>query len=310
MDGELFRQLYRAAGAVASKDVPPRGTHSDFTILLTLLWAAGNEQPVSWACGGGGGGRGNWPLWAWRVSRHLPSPSTMSRRPYTRAFQLVLLRFNDHLRRELPGSSLKFLDGKPLLVGGFSKDRQAKRGKVPDGWGRGYKLHAIVNACGAVEAFCVTPLNAGEATVARDVIVWSGACDLRGALLLADANYDGNALYAAVAAAGGRMLAPRRKPGTGLGHHGEPQHPHRLAAIAALEAPAGAPAPGAADGALYRLREGIEQAFGLMGNYAGGLRTGLPNHVRGLRRVRLWVALKVVLYHAYLLNQDARRAAA
>jgi len=306
MDGELFRQLYRAAGAVASKDVPPRGTHSDFTILLTLLWAAGNDQPVSWACRGG-----NWPLWAWRVSRQLPSPSTMSRRPYTRDFQRLLLRFNDHLREQLPGTSLRFLDGKPLLVGGFSKDGDAERGKVPDGWGRGYKLHAIVNACGAVEMFCVTPLNAGEATVARDVIVWSGACDLRGALLLADANYDSNALYAAVADAGGRMLAPRRKPGTGLGKgNGEPHHPHRLAAIAALEAPAGAPAPGAADGTLYRLREGIEQAFGLMGNCPGGLRTGLPNHVRGLRRVRLWVALKVVLYHAYLLAQDARRAAA
>lgn len=306
MDGELFGELYKAAGAVASRDVPPRGTHSDFVILLVLLWAAGNDKPVSWACRAG-----NWPLWAWRVSRRLPSPSTMSRRPHARDFQLLLLRFNDHLRRRLPACpSLAFLDGKPLLVGGFSKDRQATRGKVPGGWGRGYKLHAVVDACGAVVAWCCTPLNAGEATVAREVLVWSGAFDLRGTLLVADANYDSNPLYAAVAAAGGRLLAPRRKPGTGLGHHAGEQHPHRLGAIAALEGPEGAPGVGAADRAAYRLREGIEQAFGLMGNWPGGLRTGLPNHVRGLRRVRMWVALKVVLYHAYLLQQDARRAAA
>jgi hypothetical protein len=302
MDGELFRELYRVAGAVASKDPPPRGTHGDFAILLTLLWAAGNDEPVSWACD-----RANWPLWAWRVSRRLPSPSTMSRRPHTDAFRLLLVRFNDRLRAGLPGSALKFLDGKPLLVGGFTKDRQARRGKAPGGgWARGYKLHAIVNACGAVEAFCVTPLNAGEATVAREVLLWSGACDLRGATLLADANYDSVALYAAVAAAGGRLLAPRRKPGTGLGHHG-PQHPDRLAAIAALE---GAGRDGPDGRAFYRLREGVEQAFGLMGNCPGGLRTGLPNHVRGLRRVRLWAMLKVILYHGYLTHQDRRRDAA
>jgi hypothetical protein len=302
MDGELFRQLYKVAGEVASKAPPPRGTHSDFTILLTLLWAAGNDEPVSWACA-----RANWPLWAWRTSRRLPSPSTLSRRPHSRGFRLLLVRFNDRLRAALPGSSLKFLDGKPLLVGGFSKDRQARRGKAPGGgWARGYKLHAVVNACGAVEAFCATALDAGEATVAREVLVWCGACDLGGATLLADANYDSNPLYAAVADAGGRLLAPRRKPGTGLGHHG-PQHPDRLAAIAALE---GAGRDGARGRPLYRLREGVEQAFGLMGNAPGGLRTGLPNHVRGLRRVRLWVALEVALYHAYLLRQDARRAAA
>jgi hypothetical protein len=96
----------------------------------------------------------------------------------------------------------------------------AGRGRAAGGgWARGYELHAVVGACGAVGAFRVTPPDAGEATVARDVLPWSGACDLGGATLLADANYDPVALYAAVADAGGRLLAPRRKPGTGLGHH-------------------------------------------------------------------------------------------
>lgn len=292
MDGELFKRLYRLAGEVASKQPPPRSTHSDFAVLMTLLWAAGNDKPVSWACR-----RCNWPLWCWRMT--LPSPSTMSRRPRTPQFQLLLLRFNDKLRGTLPGSSLKYVDGKPLLVGGYSKDRDAKRGKVPGGWARGYKLHAVFNACGAVELFTVTPLNAGEATVARELLS-IGACDLAGATLLADANYDSNPLYATTAEAGGKLVAPRRKVGTGIGHH--EQHPDRLAAIAMLEG------PDAAGKELYRLREGVEQALGLMGNFPGGLATGLPNHVRTLTRVRYWVMLKVIIYHGHLLQQDERRS--
>ena len=298
MDGELFRRLYKLAGEVASKDPPPRGTHSDFAVLVTLLlWAAGNDEAVSWACR-----KENWPLWCWRVSRQLPSPSTMSRRPRTRDFRLVLLRFGDRLRSRLPGSSLKYLDGKPLLVGGYSEDRHARRGKVPGGWARGYKLHAISNAGGAVEAFCVTGLDAGEPTVAREVLVRCGACDLRGSTVLADAGYDSNDLYAAVHDAGGRLVAPRKKPGTGLGN-GREQHPDRLAAIEMLEGP-----NSAAGRESCRLREGAEQTPGLMGDLPGGLRTGLPDHVRGPKRVRLWAMLKVILYHAHLLQQDHRRA--
>lgn len=313
MDGELFRRLYHLAGEVASKDPPPRGTHSDFAVLLTLIMAAGHDESVSWACR-----RGNWPAWCWRVSRSLPSPSTMGRRPHTRGFRLVLLRFDGRLRAAMPGSSLKFVDGKPLLVGGYSKDPDARRGRAPGGWAKGYKLHAVVDACGAVEAFAVTPLDAGEATVARELLVPAAGDRLRGARVLADANYDSNPLYAGVADAGGRLTAPRRKPGAGLGHRdGGAQHPHRLAAIAALEpgnakvAAAVVPhaASAAADRALYDLRGGIEQALGLMGNASGGLRTGLPNHVRRLRRVRLWVMLKVIVYHGHLLEQDRRRAA-
>jgi hypothetical protein len=300
MDGELFRRLYKAAGEVASKAVGRRCTFSDFEVLLTFVLAAVANKPLSWACR-----RPNWPLWCWRVN--VPTPSTLSRRTRTRHFQRLLLKLDAALRAGLPGSPLKFLDGKALLVGGYSRDRDARRGRAPGGWGKGYKLHAVVNACGAVELFTVTGLDAGESTVAREVLC--AAADLRGALVLADGNFDSNNLYGAVARASGlyggdagaaaRLLAPRRKPGTGLGH-GTEQHPDRLRAIGELEKNR------AARREFDRLRLGVEQAFGLMTYLGLG---ALPPWVRRLRRVRMWAMAKVIVYHAHLLEQDDRRAA-
>jgi hypothetical protein len=290
MDGELFKRLYKAVGEVASKAVGRRRTFSDFEVLLTFVLAAAANRPVSWACR-----RENRPLWCWRAN--VPTPSTMSRRTRTKHFRLLLLRLNESLKAALPGSNLKFLDGKPLPVAGHSKDPDARRGRASGGWARGYRLHAIVNACGAVEAFSVTALDKGEATVAREVLC--GAADLRGSLAVADGNFDSNNLYGSVAGAGGRLLAPRRKPGTGLGH-GRRQHPDRLRAIGELERTPGGRRE------FGRLRLGVEQAFGLMTHLGLG---ALPPWVRRLRRVRMWVMGKVIVYHAHLLLQDERRAA-
>ncbi|HET6346097.1 MAG TPA: transposase [Myxococcota bacterium] len=290
MDGELFKRLYKAAGEVASKSVGRRCTFSDFEVLLTFVLAAVANKPLSWACR-----RPNWPLWCWRVN--VPTPSTMSRRTRTKGFRLLLLRLNESLRAALPGSSLKFLDGKALVVAGHSRDPDARWGKTSGGWSKGYKLHAILDACGRVELFAVTALDAGEATVAREVLC--AALDLRGALVLADGNFDSNHLYGTVADAGGRLLAPRRKPGTGLGH-GRRQHPDRLRAVEELERTPG----GRAD--FDRLRLGVEQAFGLMTSLGLG---APPPWVRRLRRVRTWVMGRVIVYHAHLLLQDQRRAA-
>ena len=293
MDGELFGRLYHLAGQVASRTPGRRRSYSDFEVLVTFLLAAVSDRPLSWACRAC-----NWPLWCRRLVPRVPTASTLSRRTRTREFRRLLVRLNAALLKELPGSPLKFLDGKALLVGGHTRDPDARRGRAPGGWGTGYKFHAVVNACGAVEAFAVTPLDAGESTVARELLV-PALGDLRGCLLLADANFDSNPLYGAVAESGGRLLAPRRKPGTGLGH-GRKQHPDRLRAIEELEK-----TPGRAKD-FARLRLGVEQSFGLM------TRLGLsapPPWVRRLKRVRLWAMGKVLVYHAHLLEQDARRAA-
>ena len=112
-----------------------------------------------------------------------------------------------------------------------------------------------------------------------------------GVTLRGDANYDAHALYAAVADRGGRLVTPRRKPGTGLGHHR--QHPDRLRAIVELEQVAG----GGQAHRRHRCR--IEQCFGHLTNLPFGL-SPLPNWVRRLKRVKRWVTVKITLYHLYL----------
>ena len=288
MDGELFGRLYHLCVGVASREAGRRRTYSDLEVLVTFVPAAVANRPLSWACR-----RGNRPPWCLRLK--VPTPSTMSRRTRTPQFRRLLLALDAALRARLPGSSLKFLDGKPLLVAGHSTDRDARTGRAPGGFAEGYRLHALLDACGRVEAFTVTGLGGGESTAARGLLV--PAADLRGALVLGDPNYDSNPLYAAVSAAGGRLLAPRRKRGTGLGH-GTEQHPDRLRAIGELERTPG----GLRD--FKRLRLGVEQCFGLMTQLGLG---ALPPWARRLPRVRMWVMGKVIVYHAHLLQQDARR---
>jgi hypothetical protein len=125
--------------------------------------------------------------------------------------------------------------------------------------------------------------------------------NLRGAILRGDANYDCNALYDDVAAAGGRLIAPRRKPDTGIGHRRH--HPDRLRAIIDFER--------SADGgrAQKRHRLRIEQAFGHLTNLPFGL-SPLPNCVRRLARVERWIAAKIILYHLYLIRKNAKANAA
>ena len=63
--------------------------------------------------------------------------------------------------------------------------------------------------------------------------------------------------------------------------------------------------PGGAAG-FRRLRLAVEQCLGLLA------RLGLfapPTWVRRIRRVRMWVMGRVIVYHAHLLLQDDRRAA-
>ena len=231
-----------------------------------------------------------------------PSYSQLMRRLATPSVQRLIAQLNAEFRGRLPCSRKKFCDGKPLVVGGFSKDPDAAAGKLPgDGWGRGYKLHVIVDACGAVDRFELTALDAGEATVARRLVALT-ATDLAGVLLRGDSNYDSNPLYAAVAARGGRLVAPRKKPYTGLGH--QPHHPDRLAAIAELEQSGERPAR-----AHKRHRIRVEQTLGHLTNLPCGL-SPLPNFVRRKQRVARWVLAKITLYHLALILRQAQTLAA
>jgi transposase len=294
MDSQLLRQLYQDLIVNGKSQRPWRCTYDDNLILFIHAFGVLQNASMRWAHD-----RRNWPLWM----RRLPSISysEFMRRLARPAVQQQLAELNDQFRAQLPRSREKCVDGKPLTVGVYSKDPEAKVGLVAEGfWGRGYKLHAIVDAQGAVDAFCLTPLNAGEGPVARHTML--PQVDCRGVTLRGDANYDSNELYAAVAARGGRFIAPRRKPGTSVSSS-HPQHPDRLRAIAELEHEAGALQ------AHRRHRVRIEQSFGHLTNLPFGL-FALPNSVRRHRRVQLWVTAKITLYHLYLLRRLPHKAAA
>ena len=302
MDDELLPPLYhrllRDRNYALEQGVGRRRTFCDALIALVYLYAALCDRSPRWASE-----LRHWPWWCRRLLE-LPSYSQLMRRLKTAPVQRLIARVSADLRLQLPRSDQKVIDGKPLVVGGFSKDPDAAVGVVPDGWGRGYRVHLIVDAASAaVETFLLTALDAGEATVALDLLPRAG--DLRGVVLLGDPNYDSNRLYGAVAdaGAGGRLLAPRKKPGRGLGHHAH--HPDRLAAIAVLENPLD---PSAAR-AARRQRNRIEQSLAHLTNLPCGL-SPLPNFVRRLWRVRLWVNAKILLYHQHLvLRQTLTRAA-
>src|ERR1700683_1073767 len=223
MDGELLRWLYHRLLDDPTLRHSRNCTYGDGLIALIYLMAALSDRSPRWASD-----KTNWPIWCRRLA--FPSYSQLNKRLRARSVQTLITQLNLELRGRLPSTGDKIADGKPLVVGGYSHDPDARWGKVPDGWARGYKVHVIADSSGGIDHFAVTALDAGEATVLRELVTGT---DLQGAVVRADANYDSNPTYQAIADAKGKLVAVRRKPGTGLGHH--PHHADRLAAIAKLE---------------------------------------------------------------------------
>lgn len=121
MEGELWKGLYPEVIELGKRFTRPRVRHSNATILLVYLWAALHDRPVSWACR-----QENWPVWERRWPK--PSPATMSRRLRSVSLLTMIVALEWGLARPLPRGELKSLDAKPLTVGGFSKDRDARTG--------------------------------------------------------------------------------------------------------------------------------------------------------------------------------------
>lgn len=256
-----------------------RFTYTDASILAVYLWAALNDRPVCWACR-----PENWPRGLRRGP--LPDPSTVSRRMRTDSIRRLRDRLDRALRREEPPSLIIAIDGKPLVIGAHSHDRQAGFGRAAGLMAKGYRLHVAVTRHGEVLAWRVTPMQGDEREMARRILR-----DLKHrGYVLGDANYDASRLYRLTDALGAQLLAPRRKPGTGLGHR--PQVPGRLRAMQLLEN-----RESRFGRRLLHLRSVVERCFGTLTATAGGL-THLPAWVRTHRRVENWVGAKLIIYAA------------
>ena len=276
----LFGYLQATAREIRQKYVQIQ----PWVVVATMMWAALHNRPVTWACN---------PL-NWSTTRlkplDIPSEATMSRRVDQVSTGLFWRQLEQHLRQSGHPGLIAFLDGKPLPVGGNSKDPDAHAGRATGGFSKGYKLHAVWSNRALPETWEVSPMNVSEKTVARRLIPqldWGG-------YLLADGNYDASYLYDLAFRQGYQLVAPHRKakkPGSG-GHY---QSPHRLHGIDLLHEEYGR--------RLYQARGQIERDFGNATAFGGGL-APLPAWVRGLSRVRTWVWAKLLINAVRILTHN------
>ncbi len=280
MEHQLWKAIVAVLAALDKPRTPTRFTFTDERIVGVYYWSVICDRPTSWACR-----TEHWPLHLRR--RPLPSPSVMSRRLRSPSVVALLGALERRVTAPKGPGLFWMIDGKPLPIGGCSKDRQAGYGKAAGGKAKGYKLHALVGSGGDLGGWRVAPMNKDERVMAER-LVKAAPPEVVG-YLIADANFDSNPLHRVCEARGDlQLVTPRRYgPGKGTGHR--KQTAGRLRSIALLENPF--PAFG---GQLCKDRAEVERRFGNLTNWGGGLAC-LPAWVRTHRRVRRWVQAKLVL---------------
>lgn len=284
------RRFNRRVGRLA------KSQYSDMLIAMMYFWSVLHDRPLRWAVDRDAYGRLFRP-------RQLPSRSQFCRRVDSPRFQRLLMMIHQELTGALDPDDGGLLDGKPLLVGVASRDKDAARGRVMGGFGKGYKLHLWATRDRRIGLWSLMPLNIGEQPVAERLIAQMPEFSSR-ALTLGDGNYDSQRLYRALEARQGGLLAKPR--GLDLQQpelwrleqqtrhpKSKPDDPARIASLAIWKE---RPEVGVL---AYRARIHVEGTLSNLCSFGGGL-GGLPPWVRGLKRVRRWVGAKIILYHARL----------
>lgn len=282
MEAQLYGSLYKLVYSLAH----PRQKRTQFNdriIVMVYLWSVLWDRPVCWAC--------DQRNWGAQLPFELPSDSTLSRRLRTVGVQQLLERALS-AGSELFGQPplLKQIDSKPLCVGAYSKDRDARRGRVAQGLlARGYRLHTL-NHGRIVRQFTLAPMNDHDSAVAPKLIE-----KLEGAgYAVADNAYDTNDLHQRTAEANHQLIAPPRAANKGVRDlkHNCPQ---RIRSLDLLDGPLEkCGIPGDFGRELYNCRQRVESGYGGL-TFLGLDR--LPAWVRGARRVACWAAGKILIYH-------------
>lgn len=281
MEAQLYAALYKLVYSLAH----PRGRRTRFNdriIVMVYLWSVLWDRPVCWACDARN--------WAGRNVFDLPSNSTMSRRLRSVGVQQLIERALA-AGSELfgPPPLVKQVDSKPMYVGPYSKDKDAKRGHVAAGQkARGYRLHTL-NHGRVVRFFTLGSMNEHDSVTAPLLLRRLEG----GGYAVADNAYDTNDLHGEVAAVNHQLVAPPRACNKGvrdLKHN----RPERIRALDLLDSPLEkCGLVGAFGQELYNCRQRAESGYG--GLTFLGLHF-LPAWVRGPRRVACWAAGKILLY--------------
>jgi hypothetical protein len=283
MEAKVYRALFKLLMSVGHRSRGKRRQFTDRWIIMVYLWSAINDRPVCWACD-----LQNWPD-DLADGCPLPSDATMSRRLRSLGVLQLLERFLMALTDALPTPLVKTIDSKPMTVGAYSKDRDAKRGRLAARqFARGYRLHALGHGR-AVRHWLIAPMNQNDSTIGPQLLA---KLEGGGGYAVGDNAYDTNACHAQTAPTGHQLVAPARFANR---HVRDARHnrPERLRALDLLASPlerCGAPNRFGID--LYNAREQAESCFGELS--MNGLNY-LPAWVRGPRRVALWTAAKLIL---------------
>lgn len=280
MEHQLLKAIVAVLRTLDKPRTPTGYDFSDEDIVRVYYWSVICDRSTSWACC-----KQHWPIHL--RQRPLPSQPTMSRRLRSPSVVALLDALERRVTQPSGPGLFWMIDGKPLPIGGCSKDRQAGYGRAAGGKAKGYKLHALIDSDGALAAWRLAPMNKDERVLAERLL--QAAPPPVVGYVVADANYDSNKLHRLCDGRGDlQLVTPRRYgPGKGTGHR--KQAAGRLRSIALTEGPY----PAFAE-QLRKDRVEIERQFGNLTNWGGGL-NGLPSWVRTHRRVRRWVQAKLVL---------------
>ena len=288
MEANVYRAVCRWLMSIAHAGRRrKRQQFSDAWVIMVYLWSVVNDRPVCWACD-----EGNWPARLLDDGRPLPSDSTMSTRLRTVGVLQLLERLLAALTDALPVPLVKTIDSKPMLVGAYSKDKDARRGRLAERqFARGYRLHALCHGR-AVRSWLVASLNVNDSTLGPELLA---RLEGGGGYAVGDNAFDTNDCHAGASGTGHQLVAPPRHVNR---HVRDAKHnrPERLRALDLLASPMelACRQPNRFGVALYNAREQAESCFGELSmrglNY-------LPAWVRGPRRVALWTAAKLV-FHA------------
>lgn len=281
MERQIWKAILRILQELDKPKFNPYRDYDTMTIIKVWMWAVIHDRPVSWAVE-----KENWPLHERRWKK--PSDSTMSRRLRHTDTQVWLLQLEKRVLRPSEQTNMVWMiDGKPLPIGGCSKDKQAGYGRSAGGKAKGYKIHVIKGSDGSVASWRLAPMNKDERVMAARML---RGTTIQG-YLAADGNYDSNKLHEICDRRDNLQLVARRRYGQGKGLGNRKQTEGRLRSKEILENPT----PEFGDDLLSQ-RDEIERYFGNLSNWWGGL-THLPPWVRTYRRVHRWVQAKMIMSH-------------
>jgi hypothetical protein len=284
MEAKEYRRLCRLVDQLSPHGRRKRQQFSDAAVVKVYFWSTHCDRPVSWACVAD-----HWQeALLLELLGTLPSQPTMSRRLRTVGVLQLIERVQVMLARALEDDVVKAIDSKPLKVGSYSKDRDAKRGRAAKEMARGYKLHAVT--CGkSFVHWTLSGMNSNDQVGAVLLLLPKLAAGW--GYVVADNGYDANAVHRVARAANHQLIAPPRKSNA---HVRDTRRctPERIRALDICANPLQHCGLGESFGlSLLRQRGQVERNFG---NATMDGLSSPPPWVRTPHRVATWAAAKII----------------